>query len=507
MAGTGSARKHVGAPERDPYFEHAHAPMVVVGASGDVRMANAAFRALAGSENSELAGRPFVIIFAAAYRDRVSAILARLSDEEAPHERMQVAFTDGRVRHVECFARSNVDGLGSSLWTFFDITERQLRDEAAERYELFSRHTQDIVLFIRRDGRIIEANDAAVEAYGYTRDELLKLRIDELRAPATREIVARQMEEALTRGVRLETMHCRKDGSQFPVEVGSRAAMIGGERILLSIIRDISNRSQLQAKLIQADRMAALGTMAAGIAHEVNNPLAYTMANLQMARKRLGQLMTALDGHRVAPSLETLGQPMEELCTMLEIAHEGTQRVRAIIDDLRAFSRHDDGMADAIEIVPVIEAAIEIASSEIRNRATLVREYGDAPLVRASARRLTQVFLNLLINAAQAIPEGNVSDNEIRISVGTDAFGDACVEVRDSGKGISAEHRERIFDAFFTTKPLEEGTGLGLFISRSIVTSYGGDITVESAPPSGTTFHVTLPAASLESRRRPRRLA
>lgn len=495
MAGTGSAGRPFEVKEKpDDLFEQAHAPMVVIDANGEIAVANAAFRALAGARSAELGGQPFIERFAPAYRDRVSATLARISVEQTPHERMQVAFVDGRVVHLECFGRAHVNGPGSSLWTFSDVTERELRNRAAERYELFSRHTQDIVLFIRRDGRIIEANDAAVSAYGYTREELLQLRIDDLRAPSTREIVAQQIDEALTRGIRLETMHFRKDGSQFPVEVGSRAAMIGEDPILLSIIRDISGRSQLQAKIIQADRMAALGTMAAGIVHEVNNPLAYTMANLQMAKKRLGQLTTSLGamGHADITS-EAVARDMRELLEMLELAHEGTQRVRSIIDDLRAFSRNDDSANETIELASVVDAAVEIASSEIRDRAKLVRSYGQAPSVRASAQRLTQVFLNLVLNAAQAIPEGHPDENEIRIAIATGPSGDAVVEVEDTGRGISTELQPRIFDAFFTTKALGEGTGLGLFISRTIVTSYGGDITVESAKDRGTRFRVCLP--------------
>lgn len=501
MVGKGSARRQT-EPSRlsEALFEQAHAPMVVIGADGVVALANAGFRALSGCIERELVGRAFVHAFTPAYRDRVAAMLARIAEEPSPHERMQVAFANGRVCHLECFGRADIDETGASLWTFSDVTHREQREQAIERYEIFSRHAHDIVLFIAPDGRLLEANDAAVSAYGYTREELLRLRIEDLRLPTTRQIVAEQMEEAFTRGVLIETMHIRKDGSQFPVEVGARAAMIGGERILLSIIRDISRRSELQAKLIQADRMAALGTMAAGIAHEVNNPLAYTMVNLQMARRRLGQLAHSLGGIEPShASVDDMAAEIETLRAMLDLAHEGTERVRLIVDDLRAFSRHDDIAADPIELVPLVEAAIEIATNEIRNRAKLVRTYEPVALVRGSPSRLTQVFLNLLINAAQAIPEGDEGHNEIRVTTSTNAAGEAQVEIRDTGRGISPELQDRIFDAFFTTKPLDEGTGLGLFISRSIVTGHGGDITAENAPDRGTIFRITLPAAKVES--------
>jgi len=462
--------------------------MVIVDREGRVVMANEAFATLASAARHEILGHPLVKVFGPAYRDRIQAVLDRTRTEPKPRERIQASFLDGRVRRLECAGRSDIDDAGASLWTFCDMTEQDL---TAERYELFSRYAHDIVLFIGRDGQIVEANEAAVAAYGYTRDELLQLHIEDLRAPAARQVVAQQMEEAFDRGILIETLHRRKDGTQFPVEVGSRAANVGGERVLLSIIRDISRRSQLQAKLIHADRMAALGTMAAGIAHEITNPIAYARVNLEMARKRFETIEAALHARK----LDDLRTELEALREMLEIACEGTGRVRTILEDLRAFSRHDDDVVEPVELGPIVDMAIEIASGEIRSRARLIRDYGPAPKVRASTPRLMQVFVNLLVNAAQAIPEGRVGENEIRVVIRTTAEGCAEIAVTDTGGRIPPEVQERIFDAFFTTKSSNEGTGLGLFITRTIVTSLGGDLSFESAPRRGTTFRITLPPA------------
>ena len=472
-------------------FRESPAPMVVLDREGRIVAANPAFATLVTQPERDLEGRLLPQLFAPIHRDRIAALLARTRTETAPHERIQTAFLDGRDRRLDCRGQSGIDDAGSSLWTFYDTTEN---DVTAERYELFSRYAHDIVLFIGRDGRILEANDAAVAAYGYTREELLQLRIEDLRAPATRHVIAAQMEQAFDRGLLMETLHRRKDGSQFPVEVGSRVANVGGERMLVSIIRDVSQRSQLQAKLIQADRMAALGTMAAGIAHEITNPIAYARLNLDMAKKRLDAIHVALEARRY----DELRTQLESVREMVDIACEGTDRVRTIIDDLRAFSRHDDAIVAPVELAPVVDMAIEIASGEIRQRARLVRDFGQAPMVRASTPRLMQVFVNLLVNAAQAIPEGRAHENEIRVVVRTGPDGCAEVEVSDTGVGIPAELQERIFDAFFTTKPPNEGTGLGLFITRTIVTSLGGELSFESAPNRGTTFRITLPAAQLE---------
>lgn len=241
------------------------------------------------------------------------------------------------------------------------------------------------------------------------------------------------------------------------------------------------------------ERWTALTTLAAAIAHEVNNPLAYTIINLQVARKRLRSLVSAVEGACSASERADVLREVEDLRQMLDLAHEGTAQMRAILEDLRAFSREEDMSVDPLPLRPIVDAAVDLASVEIGARARLVRRYERAPLVRASAPRLTQVFLNLLMNAAQAIPEGDVEANEVRVSLRATPDGDAEVEVRDTGRGVGPELMARIFDPFFTTKSLEEGTGLGLFISRIIVTSYGGEIGAEALPEGGTVFRVQLP--------------
>jgi len=245
-------------------------------------------------------------------------------------------------------------------------------------------------------------------------------------------------------------------------------------------------RAQMQARLHLADRMSSLGTLAAGVAHEINNPLAYLVASLELMSKRLPVLSSPGQG---------LGSdPTEWLGRQLDRALEGAERVRLIVRGLKAFSRADDEIVSVIDPRRELDRSIELVSNEIRHRAQLVKDYDALPAVRANEARLGQVFVNLLVNATQAIPAGAAARNEIRISGRTDAEGRAVIEVRDTGSGIQAEHLALIFDPFFTTKPLNVGTGLGLALCHTIIGSLGGQITVESEPGVGSVFRVVLPA-------------
>ena len=381
-------------------------------------------------------------------------------------------------------------------------TVAQRRHEAlSRRYELLHQYARDIVLFVDRDGLVLDGNHAAVDAYGYTHDELAGLNVRELRGVNTLPLVADQLEVAFNAHLLFETIHRRKDGTTLPVEVGARSVEIAGERVILSIIRDLSERSELQANLLQSDRMAAVGTLAAGVAHEINNPLAYAIANLDVLARRLPGTIervraSALDvGPDEAPALEKIAAELVDAAEMLAVAREGVDRVRSIVRDLKTFSRADDVALGPVDLHEVLDSSIGIALNEIRHRALLTRDYGVVPLVEINESRLGQVFLNLLVNAAQAIPEGRAEAHTIRVRTSTDERGRAMVEVVDDGVGIPKHLLGKVFEPFMTTKPVGEGTGLGLFVSRSIVKAAGGEITVESELGKGTRVRLSLPAA------------
>ena len=249
--------------------------------------------------------------------------------------------------------------------------------------------------------------------------------------------------------------------------------------------RAVEAEAELQKRLMIADRLASVGTLAAGVAHEINTPLSYVIANIDMILEEL----------RALPEGSATGR-LRDLEEMAKDAREGLERIKKIVRGLKTFSRADDEVVAVLEVKQVLELAIKMAFNEIRHRARLVKEYGPTPLVLADDARLGQVFLNLLLNAAQAIPDGNAAVNEIRIVTSTDALGRAVVEVRDTGPGIAPEILDRIFDPFFTTKGVGTGTGLGLSISRNSVAGMDGELTVRSVLGRGTTFAVALPPSS-----------
>jgi signal transduction histidine kinase len=266
----------------------------------------------------------------------------------------------------------------------------------------------------------------------------------------------------------------------------------------IGIALDITERARLEkavrdreAHVVQSDRLASLGTLAAGVAHEINNPLTYVVTNVSFVSERLAKLGDDLKG----PSGKALGPELREIRAALEESQEGAQRVRQIVRDLRTYSRGDDEQDKVVDIWRVLEWSLNMTMNEIRHRAKLVKDLRPVPGVRATETRLGQVFINLLVNAAQAIAAGNKADNEIRLSTSTDVDGWAVVRITDTGSGIEPDVRDRIFEPFFTTKPTGVGLGLGLFVCHGIIKGLGGSMAVESVPGSGATFTIRLPPA------------
>ncbi len=271
----------------------------------------------------------------------------------------------------------------------------------------------------------------------------------------------------------------RLDGSLRRVQAGvTQVVDYQGAQARLLVLRDVTEHHRLREQAAISDRLASIGALAAGVAHEINNPLAYVRLSLEMASRRA----SAAFNHDA------------QLGASLTVAREGTDHALNIVRDLMMLSRAGDERDDDVDLPALLDSTLALAQVAIAAKARLVRCYEPTPLAFGPRGRLAQVFLNLLSNASDAIPEGSPSSHVIRAMTSTDAKGRAVVEIFDSGCGVPQASAHRVFDAFFTTKPIGVGTGLGLAICHRIVTELGGEITFESAP-GATTFRVALPSA------------
>jgi PAS domain S-box-containing protein len=424
---------------------------------------------------------------------------------------------DGRLLICEWYSVPLFDERGAPVGVASlvdDVTERQAAEDALKRSEARFRalieRAPDAVAVLR-GGRWLYLNPQFVSYLGCERaSDLIGRPVRDSMHPDDVPIHERRREE-LARGASLppqEYRMMRRDGSMVTAEVVTMTIDYDGTPAVLCFARDVTVRKQMHARLTQTERMAAVGTLAAGVAHELNNPLAYVITNLTMAG---GEQLEAL-AERVAALEHAAGERSEETSRLLsdmrqtiEAAREGAERMRSIVRDLRTFSRSDDEQIALLDVRRVLDASLNMAQSEIRHRARLSRQYeDDVPKVAGNEGRLGQVFVNLLVNAAQALPAGRVQQNVIRVAVRRAAGDRVMVEVTDNGPGIPPEIKGRLFEPFVTTKPAGEGTGLGLWICQGIVTRMGGSIEVETRPGE-TTFRVLLPRGQVvlppESRR------
>lgn len=255
-----------------------------------------------------------------------------------------------------------------------------------------------------------------------------------------------------------------------------------GEDVIEGTMLDLTSLKEGEAGLVQAGRLAAVGVLAAGVAHEVNSPLAGVLANLAFA-------LEALPGVRASDE-----EAVREVTSALEDARAAAERVRDIVRDLRLFARAEEGDRASLDVAAVLEATLGLVENQLRHRARVIRDIGQAPKVIATASSLGQAFLNLLLDAAQAIPENEASKHEVRVSLRTTPGGAALVEISDNGAEMTPEMLARAFDPYRSRRP-GGPAGMGLPVARAVIESLGGVITVESEPGRGTTARVELPSA------------
>jgi PAS domain S-box-containing protein len=479
-------------------YENCLEGILVTAPTGEIFDANPAACRMLGRSVAEIAGGG-------------RAMMVDHSDPNLPHLLEEREVT-GHVAGELTFLRADGTGFPAAIQsamflddvgrqrtiiTFHDLSEErrlaraqartlvQLRD-AEEQLRLTFDNAPIGKAIVALDGRCIQANQRLTELVGYPASELMGLTFTDLTHPDDRAkdsaLVAALLRGEIPR-YELAKRYVRKDGVVVDILLSaslSRDAS-GAPRLFILQMQDLREKKRLEAQLAVSDKMASIGTLASGIAHEINNPLSHVLLNLEL----IGEDVAAM----------ALAAPSEELRAVADKAEEarvGAERVRKIVRAIEMFGRTDARRAP-VDLGAVLEMAVNLSANEIRHRAILVKELGPMPPVVADESRLEQVFVNLLVNAAQAIPEGRAASNEVGIKTWTSEDGRAVVEIRDTGGGIPAHLIDRIFDPFFTTKEVGVGTGLGLSISHAIITSLGGTLEVQSEVGKGTVFRVALP--------------
>jgi two-component system, NtrC family, sensor kinase len=368
------------------------------------------------------------------------------------------------------------------------------------------------------NGRWLRVNSRLCDMVGYPHQELMELTFQDITHPDDLAADLQQLQQVLAgefSTYSMEKRYFRKSGETIWVNltVSLVRKPEGPPDYFIAVIEDITRRHRAEQErdallarehqarteaeelvrsrsaeldmtrnaLIQAERLATAGQLAAGVGHEINNPLSYVLANVTFALEELAE--------------RELDETMTEVQDALQQARRGAERIRGIVRDLRTFASSKFDSLGTVDVRDALEFAVAMAEHQLRLRARLLRDYEPVPSVVGNESRLGQVFLNLLLNATQALPEGAVSSNQVTLTLRPHQESWVAIEVRDTGCGIPAEHLPRLFEPFFTTKPIGEGTGLGLSVCHGIVTSMGGQLQVESTPGRGSTFRVLLPVA------------
>jgi len=360
----------------------------------------------------------------------------------------------------------------------------------------------DAVMAVDRDGRVNFANPVAESLLGSSSEEIVGRALPE---------VFRPIDERTRAPIPMPSPKDVASGKSTPLATG--AALVGptGEHPIedslspiiddkgqllgaVIVFRDVSETRKLRERVALSERMASLGTLAAGVAHEINNPLTYVLGNASVVARELEQLNRAVRERRDSAGalLDLVAERTHSLSEALVEIQDGAERIRGIVVDLRAFSRPESAERPG-DVRSALDWALRVIEPELRARAQLVTHLEPLPNVRPTGGNLGQVFLNLLLNAVQAVAESSAREHVIEVSAGVEPSGFVLVDVKDTGVGMAPDVLKRIFEPFFTTKPVGKGTGLGLSICHGIVTAAGGEIEVLSTPGLGSRFRVRLP--------------
>lgn len=369
--------------------------------------------------------------------------------------------------------------------------ERRLRER--ERWFSTSLHSiADAVITVDLGGRVMFMNRAAENLTGVAVADALGAPVRSVLGLLDPAQVASRLDAVLAArlsNVTEPTPVKRSPGADRIISDTAAPVIDNGEMLgAVMVFRDVTEQKLMQRQLELGDRLTSLGTMAAGVAHEINNPLLVVMANASFALEEFGKLV-----HSIPPGDDS-ARLVEALQALRELESAGA-RVARIVADLQAFSRPPQRAVGEAPVGAAVEWAIRSTNTELRSRARVVTQLSAARSVKLDETRLGQILVNLMLNAAHAIAPGRYEANMVTIT-SRDQGADVVIEVRDTGAGMSPEVLERVFEPFFTTKAPGAGTGLGLSICHGMVISAGGRLDVQSVVGEGTTFQITLPAVS-----------
>jgi PAS domain S-box-containing protein len=385
-------------------------------------------------------------------------------------------------------------------------------------------------------GHILDVNATACRMYGYSHEEMLGLDIAALSANSTAHTLATVQEyirRAREEGWQAFEWLARDSADrQFWVAVNLQVLKVGNVQQILAVVRDIDRRkhaedelqaalaearalnarlAEVHSQLLQSEKLASIGQLAAGVAHELNNPIGFVSSNLGTLKGYLDSIFQIVDAYEAVRSESGVDSPAgaavralqaemdfgyvrQDIFQLLAESSEGLQRVRKIVQDLKDFSRPGETDWQWADLHAGLDSTLNIVWNELKYKCTVKKEYGALPQIRCLPSQLNQVFMNLLVNAAHAIPE----KGEVTIRTGQQGE-EVFVAISDTGSGIAPEHLNRLFDPFFTTKPVGKGTGLGLSLAYGIIRKHHGRIEVASEVGKGTTFTVWLPIESAET--------
>jgi two-component system, NtrC family, sensor kinase len=493
--------------------------------SGEVLYVSRAYEEVWGRRCEDLYREPSSWRDAVYFEDRQTVLHLRRRplQGELVDEEYRIVRPDGTVRWVRDRSfpiRDKAGNIKRVAGIAKDVTEWKEAGQALRRSEehfrlLFRVIPHPVWVSDSETLSFLEVNDAAVSLYGYSRAEFLEMIVADIEAqrPGAQESFKDLLRSSSTAEHR---QHRTKSGHMIEVEIHWHTLEFGGRKAALVVAQDITERKRLELDLRHAQKLEAVGGLAAGIAHELNTPIQFVgdnvrflqdgFAGLQRLLSKHNDLYEAavsgpvlqglIDGVREAEKAEEAGYLKEEIPKALTQSLEGVNRVATIVRAMKDFAHRDQGEKTAADLNKALASTLIVARNEIKYVADVETEFGQLPLVVCNIGDMNQVFLNLLVNAAHAIGDavkGSGRRGMIRVKTWREQD-HALIAISDTGCGIPEEIRDRIFDPFFTTKEVGRGTGQGLAISHSIVAErHGGNLSFESCVGRGTTFYVSLP--------------